>query len=117
MLKKKKIFLSFDIIQIFDSSYFFSLFQLVDLAVPFTEMSWQLHDNDIDEDKLPSLFIQFLAKDEGENVTKLLEIHSKQVIDFYRTFFFFYCVVHLSSHFIYSPYRKLSIGLTSLLPG
>lgn len=50
----------------------------VDLAVPFTEMSWQLHDNDIDEDKLPSLFIQFLVKDEGENVTKLLEIHSKQ---------------------------------------
>ncbi|XP_052822896.1 putative FERM domain-containing protein FRMD8P1 isoform X3 [Octopus bimaculoides] len=49
----------------------------VDLAVPFTEMSWHFHD-DLEDEKLPSLFIQFLVKDGEETVTKLLEINSRQ---------------------------------------
>lgn len=41
-------------------------------------MSWHFHD-DLEDEKLPSLFIQFLVKDGEETVTKLLEVNSRQV--------------------------------------
>ena len=50
------------------------------LAVPFEKLSWNLDPNEDDEDRDPSLLLQFLYQEEsGEQVTKLLQIYSRQV--------------------------------------
>lgn len=48
------------------------------LAVPYEELSWALDMNDDDENRMAALLLQFLVKEDGEKVTKVLQVFSSQ---------------------------------------
>ena len=62
------------------------MFQEVILAVPYTELCWELEEAqfDVDTDTFPCLLLQFLHTETGEDgrqvkVTKILKVYSRQV--------------------------------------
>lgn len=48
------------------------------LAVPYEELSWALDTNEEEENRMAVLMLQFLVKEEGEEVTKVLQVFSSQ---------------------------------------
>ena len=61
-------------------------FQEVILAVPYTELCWEVEEPqfDVDTDTFPCLLLQFLHREVGEDgrenkVTKILKVYSRQV--------------------------------------
>jgi hypothetical protein len=55
------------------------------LAVPYEELSWALDTNEDEENRMAVLLLQFLVTDEnGEQITKILQVFSSQVSLCYR---------------------------------
>jgi len=50
------------------------------LAVPYEELSWNLDTNEDEDDLIPCLLVQFLCKEDGSDITKVLQIYSRQVL-------------------------------------
>ena len=48
------------------------------LAVPYEELSWNLDTNEDEDDLIPCLLVQFLCKEDGSDITKVLQIYSRQ---------------------------------------